>query len=235
MNNNMARLKEIALILEDIKDDVVFVGGATVGLYIDDKAAPTPQPSEDIDCVVEIATYGEWTDFEAKLRKKGFQDIDTTGEDTNPPTCRKYFLGMKVDFMPMEETVLGYGNPWFKKGLENSMKVDLEEIQVNIFAIEYFVATKLKAFNDRGLTGDIRFSQDLEDLTELIDGATRFEIEVLGSDEIVRDFIIGEFKKVLANKDLYKEAMYGFLGYDDSGTREARVERIFNIVERICR
>jgi hypothetical protein len=125
MNNNMARLKEIAVVLGDIRDQVVFVGGATVGLYIDDKAAPIPQPSEDIDCVVEIATYGEWTDFEAKLRAKGFQDIDASGEDTNPPTCRKYFLGMKVDFMPVDETVLGYGNPWFKSGLENSIKVNL--------------------------------------------------------------------------------------------------------------
>jgi hypothetical protein len=67
MNNNMARFKDIAVVLGNIKDEVVFVGG------VDDKAAPTPQPSEDIDCVVEIATYCEWTDFEAKLRKKGFQ------------------------------------------------------------------------------------------------------------------------------------------------------------------
>jgi hypothetical protein len=41
MNNNMSRLKDIATVLGDI---------------IDDKAAPTPQPSEDVDCVVEIAT-----------------------------------------------------------------------------------------------------------------------------------------------------------------------------------
>jgi hypothetical protein len=36
MNNNMSRLKDIATVLGDINDDVVFVGGATVGLYIDD-------------------------------------------------------------------------------------------------------------------------------------------------------------------------------------------------------
>jgi hypothetical protein len=29
-------LKDIATVLGDINDDVVFVGGATVGLYIDD-------------------------------------------------------------------------------------------------------------------------------------------------------------------------------------------------------
>ena len=95
--------------------------------------------------------------------------------------------------MPVEETVLGYGNPWFKAGLENSIKVNLEEVEVNIFKIEYFVATKLKAFNDRGITGDIRFSQDLEDLTELIDGVTKIETEIMNSVETVKKFIIQLF------------------------------------------
>jgi hypothetical protein len=37
MNSNLARLKDIALVLGEIKDQVVFVGGATVSLYIDDQ------------------------------------------------------------------------------------------------------------------------------------------------------------------------------------------------------
>ena len=57
---NISMIKEIATALGELKDEVVFVGGATVSLYIDDSAAPTPSPSEDIDCVVEISTYGEW-------------------------------------------------------------------------------------------------------------------------------------------------------------------------------
>ena len=93
MNTNLLRLKDIAVALGEIKNDVVFVGGATVGLYIDDFAAPIPQPSEDIDCVVEIATYGQWCDFEKKLRSKGFKDLDISGEDIHPPTCRKIYYG----------------------------------------------------------------------------------------------------------------------------------------------
>lgn len=232
MNINLVRLREVAKLLGDMKDDVVFVGGATVGLYIDDKAAPIPQPSEDIDCVVEIATYGEWCAFENEIRKKGFQDIDSTGVDDNPPTCRKFILGMKIDFMPADENVLGYGNPWFKKGLENSIVATLGDLEVKIFKLEYFVATKLKAFNDRGLSGDIRFSQDLEDLTELIDGSTNFESEIANSDETPKRFILDEFKKILANRDAYREAMYGFLAYDDSSTKENRLNRIFDILER---
>lgn len=234
MNINLVRLREVAKLLGEMKDDVVFVGGATVGLYIDDKAAPVPQPSEDIDCVVEIATYGEWCDFEKEIRKKGFQDVDSTGVDVNPPTCRKFILGMKIDFMPVEENVLGYGNPWFKKGLENSIVAPLGDLEVKIFKLEYFVATKLKAFNDRGLSGDIRLSQDLEDLTELIDGSTKFEQEIGKSDKTAKQFILDEFKKILASRDEYREAMYGFLAYDDSSTRENRLNRIFDILERLA-
>jgi hypothetical protein len=234
MNTNIARLKDIAILLGDINKDVVFVGGATVGIYIDDLAAPVPQPSEDIDCVVQIATYGEWCDFEAKLREKGFQDVDASGVDINPPTCRKFVLGMKVDFMPVVETVLGYGNPWFKSGLENAIKVGFGEIEINIFKPEFFIASKLKAFSDRGFNSDIRFSQDLEDITELIDGSTKFEIEVINSEENVNKFIVQELNKILVNKDNFMEAMYGFLGYDDRKTREARVDRIFSIINKIC-
>jgi hypothetical protein len=233
MNFNLLRLKDIAVALGEINNDVVFVGGATVGLYIDDKAAPTPQPSEDVDCVVEIATYGQWCDFENKLRAKGFKDSDISGEDAHPPTCRKYILGIKVDFMPIEEAVLGYGNPWFKKGLENAITVMVDDIEIKIFKIENFVATKLKAFNDRGVINDIRFSQDLEDLTEIIDGAIHFEESITKADKETRLFIKGEFQKFIDNEE-YKEAMMGFLGYDDKETKEKRLNRIFEIMQRIC-
>ena len=233
MNTNLLRLKDIAIALGEIKDDVVFVGGATVGLYIDDVAAPIPQPSEDIDCVVEIATYGQWCDFEKKLRAKGFKDLDISGVDNHPPTCRKYIMGMKVDFMPVEEAVLGYGNPWFKKGLENAVSVFCDNIEIKIFKIEYFVASKLKAFNDRGISNDIRFSQDLEDLTELIDGAIHFEEKINNADQDTKSFIKIEFQKFL-NNEQYKEAMYGFLGYDDKETKEKRLNRVFDIMNRIC-
>jgi hypothetical protein len=235
MNSNITRLIEIAKILGEINHEVVFVGGATVGLYIDDKAAPTPQPSEDIDCVVEIATYGEWCKFEDKLRVKGFKDFDSSSKEKGSPTCRKFILGIKVDFMPIDESVLGYGNPWFKKGLENSIQLSIENIEISIFKLEYFVATKLKAFNDRGLIGDIRFSQDLEDITELVDGAINFEKKISDADIEIKKYIIMEFKKMLTRKDDYQEAMYGFLGYDDNETREFRLKRIFEILNRLCR
>lgn len=108
-------------------------------------------------------------------------------------------------------------------------------MDISIFSLKYFVATKLKAFKDRGLAGDIRFSQDLEDLTELIDGATNLEKMITNSEQNTKSFKVKEFKEMIAHRNEYREAMYGFLGYDDAATREKRLDRIFEILEKICK
>jgi len=233
MNKNLDAIKSIAEALKEINSEVVFVGGATVELYIDDKAAPTPQPSEDVDCVVELLTYSEWIKFEERLRKKGFSDYDSSREDLNPPTCRKYILGMKVDFMPIEEKVLGYSNKWFKEGLKFATKIKIENTVIRIFTLEYFLATKFQAFLDRGEMDDIRFSQDLEDLTEIFDGATTIEQKVLGSSVDVKAFLQSSIKEFIENKELIEEAMFGFLDYDDINIKQKRVERIFELFSRL--
>ena len=99
-SDNLQMLSDIAKALEEINNEVVYVGGAVTALYIDDPAAPGPSPSEDVDCVVEIYSYSEYGKLENRLRAKNFKDRDESGEDVTPPTCRKYFLGAKVDFMP---------------------------------------------------------------------------------------------------------------------------------------
>lgn len=233
MNKNLDSLKSVAQILGDISKDVVFVGGATVELYINDKAAPTPQPSEDVDCVVEILTYKDWIQFEEKLRAKGFQDYDISGEDTEAPTCRKYVLGMKVDFMPIEESVLGYSNPWFREGVDSAVKVKIEEVEIQIFKIEFFLAAKLQAFFDRGLKDDIRFSQDLEDITELFDGVTDIEDCIGRASSAVKIDIKNKLLVFIKKRIEIEEAMIGFLGYDDINTKTKRVERIFEIIKRV--
>ena len=64
---------------------------------------------------------------------------------------------------------------------------------------------------------------------------TKIETEIINSDETVKKFIIKELKKILAGRDEYKEALYGFLGYDDADMRGARLDRIFDIIDRKCK
>lgn len=42
--------------LGQLLDRIVFVGGATMALYVDDPASSDPRPTEDVDCVVEMTS-----------------------------------------------------------------------------------------------------------------------------------------------------------------------------------
>lgn len=54
-------------------DEVAFVGGATVALWITDQAAPEPRVTKDVDLVVEVASRLAWYDFEERLRVHGLR------------------------------------------------------------------------------------------------------------------------------------------------------------------
>ena len=77
MNIELLELAESAL--GQLVDEVVFVGGATVGLWITDPAAPPARPTDDVDVVVEVATRSAFYDFEAKLRAAGFREDQESG------------------------------------------------------------------------------------------------------------------------------------------------------------
>jgi len=68
---NVTRIKAVSNALGPLKNDVVFVGGATVSLYADRRAIEI-RPTDDVDIVVEIATRVEYAELEEQLRKMGF-------------------------------------------------------------------------------------------------------------------------------------------------------------------
>lgn len=94
----------------------------------------------------------------------------------------------------------------------------------------YFVASKLQAFNDRGIKNDIRYSQDLEDLSLLLDGCTSFESEIKNSSDEVKKYVIKNFLKWLDEEEIYSEAIGSFLAYQITSPR---VERIMAILKRL--
>ena len=61
-------LELAAATLGELVDEVVFVGGATVTLWITDPGAPPVRPTKDVDVVVEVTTRSEFHAFEARLR-----------------------------------------------------------------------------------------------------------------------------------------------------------------------
>ena len=73
MSNNLKRLRIIAEGLGELCRDVVFVGGSVAELYADDPAATDIRPTIDVDCVIELATYGSLQEFESLLRNPASQ------------------------------------------------------------------------------------------------------------------------------------------------------------------
>jgi hypothetical protein len=55
---NIAMLESVAEAIEEMLDEVLFVGGATVELRVTDPGAPEFRPTYDIDVMVEITTRG---------------------------------------------------------------------------------------------------------------------------------------------------------------------------------
>lgn len=110
-------LATVARGLRDLKDRVVFVGGATVDLYITDPAAPPTRVTDDVDCVIELVSRPEYHRLEARLRALGFSH--PVGE-AGAPICRWRFAGLTVDVMPTDPAVLGFSNRWYSEGIANA-------------------------------------------------------------------------------------------------------------------
>jgi hypothetical protein len=67
-------------------DEIVFVGGITLGLLITDKAAAPIRGTNDVDVIAEIVTYADYIAFSERLRCRGHRHAGT-GSATAEPTA----------------------------------------------------------------------------------------------------------------------------------------------------
>lgn len=56
---NRGVIRKVARALGDLNQQVIYVGGAVVTLYVDDPAADDVRPTKDIDISLSIASFGE--------------------------------------------------------------------------------------------------------------------------------------------------------------------------------
>lgn len=62
---SIAMLERAARDLAPFLDEVAFLGGATIALWITDEAAPEPRLTKDVDVVVEVASRPDWYRLES--------------------------------------------------------------------------------------------------------------------------------------------------------------------------
>lgn len=197
MNIELLELAESAL--GELVDQVVFVGGATVGLWITDPAAPPVRPTDDVDVVVEVATRSGFYDFEANLREAGFHEDQEGGVICR---WRHRKSGLILDAMPSRADILGFENEWQAATIPHAVPVELPSgATIKAAPPVYMLAMKLEAFKGRG-KGDFLASRDFGDIVTLIDGRSELLEEVAGADVEVRAYIAQEMRRLLAEPRL---------------------------------
>lgn len=219
---NRTRFETAVRLLAPLLDELVFVGGSTAGVFISDPAATTIRPTKDIDAIVDVASYAQYTALSDRLRALGF--MEDTSEDA--PLCRWRNGTTIIDVLPTSERVLGFTNRWYPAAVATARTIRIAGHNARIVTPVLFVATKLEAFHGRG-AGDVVASHDLEDIVTVIDGRPELVEEVAGAPDDVRAFIAAEIRDLLAHAD-FIEALPGFLLPD-----RASQARLPLLVERL--
>lgn len=211
--------------LGELREEVVFLGGATMALLITDPAAAALRPTKDVDVIVEVASWGEYAPLQDRLRERGFAEDSEEGA----PLCRWVIEGIKVDIMPTNEKILGFSNRWYSAAMKTAQSIQLtDEISIRLVTGPYFLVTKLEAFLGRG-QGDYQLSHDLEDLIALVDGRPALVDEVDLAEPELRDCLRDGFGGLLDDA-AFIDALAGHLPGDAQSQR-----RLPTLVDRMKR
>lgn len=185
--------------LQEIKQQIVFVGGAVISLYTDDPAADEIRPTQDVDMTLNIVNLSHWEKVQEQLGYLGFHP-DPFGH----AICSYKYKDIPVDIMSTEDGPLGPANRWYKIGFENLWTATAKDQEIRILSAPCYLATKFEAFNDRGT--DIRTSHDMEDIIYVLDNRINIVQEIQEDDERISSFIKEQLQKII-EKGLLQEIL----------------------------
>lgn len=208
--------------LQELRREMVFVGGATLSLYADDPAADAVRPTSDVDLSVSLAGYGAWSRLQERLQELRFYP-----DPTSPVICRFTFEGITIDVMPDDPQILGFSNPWYQPGLGQSNSIALTpNLRIRILPVAYFLATKFSAFHSRG--GNSLTSHDFEDVIYITDNRLHLIAEISDAPIEVRKYLQQEYRQILDSR--YRdETLSAHLG------EPSRLQLLLEKMEQIVR
>lgn len=179
---NLKVVEKVANSLGELNDEVIYVGGAVVSLYITDEAAEQPRPTKDIDISVQISTYGQMDELREKLATKKIFPAQS-----EKVMYRYTYEDILIDFIPYEKTVLGPTNSWLKPGFKKAYTVKIGDSLIRILPVSLFLATKWEAFKNRA--GDPRMSHDFEDIIYILDNNQNVVDDIKNANQDVQVFL----------------------------------------------
>jgi len=182
MRSNKEMLTTIANGLKNYLDKVYFVGGSVVELYLENSANDPIRPTEDVDCVLEITSKLDFRDWE-KL------------------------------FIMLPNLQMGFTNKWYAEGIKHSFGYKLNKnLQINLFELPYFLATKFEAVLHRGLP-DLRMSHDFEDIVYLWNNVQDIFEQCKKAERNLQNYFSTTIKE-LANNWTFNESIEAHLPFD---------------------
>ncbi|WP_244669466.1 hypothetical protein [Xanthomonas sp. A1809] len=192
---NLPHLLVIADALGELCDQVVFLGGAVVGLLVSDPLAESVRATYDVDAVVNL-DWARFRGIEARVESQGFAREMRSGV-----VCRwvHQASGVLFDLMPVDAGVLGFSNHWYAHAVETAQVVALSDrLSIRLVTATAFVATKLEAFVTRG-NSDFLSSHDLEDVLNVVDGRAELVEEFAVEHADLRQWVAGVFVGLVDN------------------------------------
>lgn len=197
---NRATLAQIASALKELKNQMIFVGGAVVILYVEDEPVEEVRQTDDVDITINLVNYAAWVQMQERLAELGFSP-DPKGHTI----CSYLYKGISIDIMPSEDGPIGPANKWYKVGFENLWTKEVEGQSIRILSAPCFLATKFEAFKDRGK--DYRTSHDFEDIIYVLDNRTTLINELQKEPKSIKEFLKEEFLKVYT-KSNFEEIIF---------------------------
>lgn len=214
---NLRMLEFVATKLGNVRNDVVFLGGCTTGLFISDPNVPDVRYTLDVDCIVDVISLNQYHQLEKKLTQQGFKK--SLQEDV---ICRWFYDDVILDVMPTDEKILGFGNCWYKEAIAASAIYTLTDtLEIRVVTAPYFLATKFEAFRTRGKM-DFYASHDFEDIVSVLDGRIEIVDEIKNADKNLKEYLIHSIFEI-TDSPSFKGAIPGhFVPY--GGVANDRIE-----------
>jgi predicted nucleotidyltransferase len=191
-------LERAASALGPLCEEVVFLGGACIELWITDLGAPTPRPTRDVDVVVDITTRLGYERFSERMRAQGFSE-----DSSSAVICRWRHerRGLLLDAMPVNPHILALGSHWAAAAVRDAAERSLPSgALIRAASPPYLLATKLEAFADRG-SSDPLASRDFEDVITLLDNRAEIVQEIRSAPGELRTYLARELRELERIRD----------------------------------
>ncbi len=139
--------------------------------------------------------------------------------------------GTVLDVMPLDETILGFSNRWYRAAMGAATLHRLaRDLQLRVVTAPYFLATKIEAFRGRG-RGDFLGSHDLEDLISVVDGRSTIVDEIQTETPLLREYLRTAIAGLLTAPG-FIDALPGYLPPDNAS--QARIGTVLRRLKAVA-